>query len=305
MNDVTARERAPRGVRLLHALQREPDWPSLTPEELVVVRDAANRRAAARFARVITGFPDRGAAIDWREVTLPDRVLPVRVYRPVRGDAAPLPLIVHIHGGGFVGTAPQCDWANSHLAARLPAVVVSVEHRLLAPGTPLSAAVEDGWEVLRWLVAHAEDWGIDPGRVAVAGESTGGLIAAMAAIRAAATELPLRAQILAEPRASGPVPPAGRGADARAVSPLYADLSGLAPALVLVPTVDPVADQGRRYAERPRESGTPVRLTEHPGAPHAFITLPGLVPQAKTARAQTVEFLTDRLVARRSPRRRR
>lgn len=329
---MTARERAPRGVRLLHALQKEPDWPSLTPEELVVVRDAANRKASARFARVITGSPDRGAAIDWREVVLPDRVLPVRVYRPARDGARPLPLIVHVHGGGFVGTATQCDWANSHLAARLPALVVSVEHRLLAPGTPLAAAVDDGWDVLRHLIAHAEDWGIDPARVAVAGESTGGLIAAMAAIRAAATELPLRAQILVNPvadltatmfdypsmteHADSPmltrarldlfqrlaVPP---GTDARAVSPLYADLEGLAPALVLVPTVDPVADQGRRYAERLRESGTPVRLAEHPGAPHAFITLPGLVPQAKAARAQMVEFLTDRLVAHRSPRQRR
>ncbi|MFE9803208.1 alpha/beta hydrolase fold domain-containing protein [Streptomyces goshikiensis] len=64
--------------------------------------------------------------------------------RPVRGrgagsgdQAAALPLVLHVHGGGFVGTAVQSDWINSHLAARLPALVVSVEHRLLAPDTPL------------------------------------------------------------------------------------------------------------------------------------------------------------------------
>ena len=98
------------------------------------------------------------------------------------------------------------------------------------------------------------------------------------------------------------VPP---GSDACAVSPLYAELAGLAPALVLIPTVDPVADQGRRYAERLRESGTPVRRAGMFGEPHAFLTLPGLVSQAKAARAQMVEFLTDRLVAHRSPRQRR
>ncbi|MEV0725762.1 alpha/beta hydrolase fold domain-containing protein [Micromonospora purpureochromogenes] len=86
------------------------------------------------------------------------------------------------------------------------------------------------------------------------------------------------------------------GADPRAVSPLYADdLSGLAPALVVVPTLDPVADHGRTYAERLREAGTPARLTEHPGATHAFLSMPGVVPQAKPARTEIVEFLRGRL----------
>jgi acetyl esterase len=87
-----------------------------------------------------------------------------------------------------------------------------------------------------------------------------------------------------------------QGADPRAVSPLYADdLSGLAPALVVVPTLDPVADHGRTYAERLWEAGTPALLTEHPGATHAFLSMPGLVPQAKAARAEIAGFLRDRL----------
>ncbi|GAA0389024.1 hypothetical protein Acor_59700 [Acrocarpospora corrugata] len=69
--------------------------------------------------------------------------------------------------------------------------------------------------------------------------------------------------------------------------PLYADdLSGLAHALVVLPTLDPVADHGRRYAERLRAAGTPARLTEYPGATHTFLSMPGLVPQAKAARAE-------------------
>lgn len=321
--------RPPLGVRLLHAVGREPDWSTMTAEELVTYRDAENRRRASRLARVITGRPDRGAAIQWWEVTLPGRGLQVRVYRSATGRGsggaarAALPLVLHVHGGGFVGTAVQSDWLNSHLAAQLPAVVVSVEHRLLAPGTPLSAAVDDGWDVLRHVVQHAAQWGVDPARVAVLGESAGGTIVALAAIRASESGLLLRSQVLVNPcvdltpamydhasmtrYAHSPtltvpqiqairrfaVPP---GTDPRAVSPLHADdLSGLAPALVVVPTLDPLADHGRRYAERLGGAGTPTRLIEHPGATHAFLSTPGVVPQAKVARAQIADFLRDRL----------
>jgi len=67
----------------------------------------------------------------------------------------------------------------------------------------------------------------------------------------------------------------------------------LAPALVVVPTLDPLADHGRTYAERLRAAGTPVRLTEHPGAPHAFLSMPGLVPQARAARTEIITFLRE------------
>ncbi|CRK57892.1 Alpha/beta hydrolase fold-3 domain protein [Alloactinosynnema sp. L-07] len=316
------RERPPLGIRMLRAIGKERDWPTMTTEELVAFRDAENRKRSSRFARVITGRPDRGATIRWQEVRLPDRGLQVRVYRPATEQDADLPLVLHVHGGGFVGTAVQSDWVNSHLAARLPAVVVSVEHRLLAPGTPLSAAVDDGWDVLRHVVRHAAEWGVDPARTAVFGESTGGLIAALAALRARESGLLLRAQVLVNPavdltetmfdhpsfirHANSPtltveqlrlfhrlaVPP---GTDPHAVSPLRADdLSGLAPALVVVPTLDPLADHGRRYAERLLKSGTPARLTEHAGATHAFLSMPGVVPQAKAARAEITEFLRGR-----------
>ncbi len=329
MSEVTGTERPPLGIRLLHALGREPDWLAMTAEELVTLRDAVNRKRASRLARLISGFPDRGATIQWREVALPGRGLRVRVYRPSPGrggegaDRAGLPLVLHVHGGGFVGTAVQSDWVNSHLAARLPAVVVSVEHRLVDPETPLSAAVDDGWDVLRHVVRHAAQWGVDPARIAVFGESTGSMVTALAAIRARESGLLLRAQVLVNPavdltstgfdhasmsrHAHSPtltmtqmrlfqrlaVPP---GKDARAVSPLYADdLSGLAPALVVVPTLDPVADHGRCYAERLRAAGTPARLTEYRGATHAFLSMPGVVRQAKAARAEIAEFLRGAL----------
>ncbi|MEV2251754.1 alpha/beta hydrolase [Streptomyces sp. NPDC050147] len=315
MSEDTATQRPP-----------APDWNTVTAEELLAYRDAENRFRASSAARAFTGDPDPGATIEWQEVALPGRRLPARVYQPSprhEATAPGLPLVLHVHGGGFVGTAVQCDWVNSHLAARLPAVVVSVEHRLLAQDTPLSAAVDDGWDVLQHVVRHAAQRGIDPARTAVFGESCGALISALAAIRSSEAGLHLRAQVLVNPAvdvtetlfdhasiteyAHTPflaVPQlqlfrrlaVPQGTDPRALSPLYADsLSGLAPALVVVPTHDPLADHGRRYAERLHEAGTPARLTEYAGSGHAFLSVPGVDPQAEAARTEILDFLRTAL----------
>src|SRR5215471_7560762 len=201
MNNANGVEHPPLGVRLLHTLLKDPYWSTMTAEELVAFGDAATRKAASTVARVIRGFPDRGAAIQWREVMLPNRALQVRVYRPSpkRDDGANPPLVLHVHGGGFMGSAVQSDWLNSHLAARLPAVVVSVEHRLLAPGIPLSAMVDDGWDVLRHIVRNAAEWAVDPARIALVGESAGALVAALAVLRARESGVLLRAQVLVNP----------------------------------------------------------------------------------------------------------
>lgn len=320
---MTETELPPRRVRLLRAVMKEPDWTTLSAQDLAAISEARNRTASSRLARVITGFPDRGAAIEWRRVSLPGRTVKVRVYR--RSNGATLPLVLHVHGGGFAGTAAQSDWVNSHLAARLPAVVVSVEHRLLTPELPLAAAVADGWDVLGHVTEHAAQFGVDPDRVAVFGESCGALIMALAAIRARDHGLSLRAQVLVNPCVDvtaqafehdsmtryAHTPTASRpqeelfirlavpaGTDPRPLSPLHADdLGGLAPALVVVPTFDPLADHGRCYAERLRAAGTPAHLAEHRGATHAFLSTPGLVPQAKSARTQIREFLRGLLVS--------
>lgn len=322
---TTTRTRPPLGVRLVFGLRKEPDWRTVPLETLFVLRDAQSRKAAEGGLRVVTGFPDRGAVITTDRLALPGREIPVRVYRPRGADAKTrLPLVIHVHGGGFIGSAAQCDWSNSHLAAQLPAVVVGVDHRLLTPEVSMADAVDDGWDALRHVVQHAGDWGVDPERVAVLGESAGGLIAAMAAIRARDARLPLRAQVLVNPctdltstafeyesmSAYGDSPTLNmprlellrrfavpEGADARAVSPLYADdLAGLPPTLVVLPVLDPIADHGRAYVERLREAGTTAHLSEHSGAGHAFLSMPGLVRrQARDARARITAFLAEHL----------
>jgi acetyl esterase len=319
-NIATARH--PLGIRLMARLRKEPDWLAMSPAALDAFRVSENRKRSSALARIVTGFPDRRADIAWRDLALPGRRLRVRVHRPTSARRE-LPLVLHVHGGGFVGTATQSDWVNSHLAARLPAVVVSVEHRLIAADTPLSTAVDDGWDALRQVTGNAAAWGVDPGRAAVFGESAGATIAALAAIRAREASLPLRAQVLVNPctdltstafdypsmreHATSPTLTATQmelfrdlavpdSRDARDVSPLYAeDLSGLPPALVIVPTLDPVADQGRAYATRLRAAGTAADLTEHPGAPHAFLSMPGIVRQARAARKEIADFLGERL----------
>lgn len=174
----------------------------------MVSRVVQGRRISGWASTAVAAAAVNNRPASWQSLALPGRCLPVRVHRPVREGGAgsadragALPLVLHVHGGGFVGPAVQSDWINSHLAARLPALVVSVEHRLLAPDTPLSAAADDGWDALDHLVRHAADWGIDPARIAVFGESCGALITALAAIHARQAGLHLRAQVLVNPLA--------------------------------------------------------------------------------------------------------
>jgi hypothetical protein len=125
----SATQQPPLGVRLVYSVRKEPDYRTLTPTQLAALGEAANRVVNSRFARLLTGIPHSGVTIGWRAVELADRTIRVRVYRPKDSAARNLPLVLHIHGGGYVGSAVQCDWINSHMAARASALVVSVEHR--------------------------------------------------------------------------------------------------------------------------------------------------------------------------------
>ncbi|MGC4899764.1 alpha/beta hydrolase [Micromonospora echinospora] len=313
------RGKAPLGTRLLRDSQ---DWEALTDDELIAARDKANRVASSRAARVITGRPDRGAYIEQTSIDLPGRRLMLRVHRP-KDASGRLPLVVSFHGGGFfAGTAAQNDWLNSHLAARCPAVVVSVEYRL-APEHPLPQPIDDGYDTVVRLVDDAARWGVDPASVAVMGESAGGTIAGLVALRARTDGPPLRAQALIYPgtdwtesmteyssvteNADNPtlslsrlrvarklsVPPT---LDPRSVSPVKFDsLAGLPPTLVVTAALDPLADHGRRYVERLREDGTDAHLTCYPRATHTFLSIPGLVPAARPARREIVAFLRGHL----------
>jgi acetyl esterase len=221
----------------------------------------------------------------------------IRVYRPEA--EAPLPGVVYFHGGGWVvGTIDSHDPLTRAIAARTPAVVVSVDYRL-APEHPFPAAVDDAWTVTRWVAAHADDLGTDADRLVVAGDSAGGNLAAVVALRARDTGLPLALQVLIYPVTDADLDSSGYvrlgeglnltrakmewywarylgGADGTHpdASPLRAeDLAGVAPALVQTAEYDALADEAAAYAERLREAGVPVTLTEYEGQIHGFVRL--------------------------------
>ncbi|WP_431971981.1 alpha/beta hydrolase fold domain-containing protein [Nocardia sp. bgisy134] len=319
------RGKVPLGVRILSALSTEPDWDSITPAQVIEVREAQHRKRRSALGKIVTGRPDRGALITTHTLPLPGRRLSARVYRPAQGGSA-LPLIVAFHGGGLILGAPdQDDWLLSHLAAECPAVVVSVDYRL-APEHPVPAPVEDAYDSVSHIVDEAARWEADPTRIALLGASAGATLAALTAIRAVELGLPVRAQVLINPQldwtervfeypsftenADSPTAtPANCRAvqrialpesfDPRAISPVHSDdLAGLAPTLVQAVGTDPLEDQAPAYAERLRHAGVEATLTRYPEAVHAFLSMPGLVPAARPARAEILAFLRRHLLER-------
>jgi acetyl esterase len=130
-----------------------------------------------------------------RGIPGPGGEIPVRIYRPREADA--LPVIVYFHGGGFViGDLETYDRGCRALAIGADALVVSVDYRL-APEHPYPAAVEDADAARRWANEHAPELHGDPTRMAVAGDSAGGTLAAVTAVHARDEKAPpLRAQLL-------------------------------------------------------------------------------------------------------------
>lgn len=220
------------------------------------------------------------------------------------------------HGGGFVFGAPEdADWLCSQVCVRTRATIVSVDYRL-APEHPYPAAVTDCWEATRWACQNPQALGIDPERIVVMGESAGGTLAAVTALRARDAGTPrIALQVLAYPavemlhtfeserrHARGPIVTSAQlkgfarlylaDADGTepSASPLRADdLRGVAPALILTAEHDPLSDHGVRYASALTRDGVPNRHRRYLGAVHGFLDMPGVVPAAHMAVGEIAE----------------
>ncbi|MEI4271172.1 alpha/beta hydrolase fold domain-containing protein [Klenkia sp. LSe6-5] len=247
----------------------------------------------------------------------------LRLYVPDRTGS--LPIVVFAHGGGFVaGSVDSVDPLCRDLADRLGAVVASVDYRL-APEHPCPSAVEDVTDALRWVRDHGAEFGGDPERVCVMGESAGATLAAVAAQRARDLAIPLRAQVLVYPAiapgadtdssrefADGPflTTAAGRkfwdmylGAEPapELASPREGDLHGLAPALVLTVELDPVRDEAEQYGELLRAAGVEVQTTRFDGLFHGTFVMTALVPRAVEMHESVREFLVPRFATEHTP----
>jgi acetyl esterase len=276
------------------------DFSGLTPEafrELFRASLGALDSAAA-------GEPDEDA--EDRSIPGPAGALRIRIYRP-RGQA-PAPLVAFFHGGGWViGDIDTHDGSCRILSRRTGAVVVSVDYRL-SPEHRFPAALDDCRAATAWMAAHAEELGGDPGSLAVAGDSAGGNLAALVAIRARGDGPALTAQALVYPatdfsRVYPSLEANGEGylltADAiswfsaqylgdhdrgdPAASPLLNDLTGLPPAVVATAEFDPLRDEGRAYAEALAAAGVAVRHFDFPGLVHGFMGMGAMSPGSARA----------------------
>jgi acetyl esterase len=275
------------------------------------------RAGAIQFAMTGAGEKQPVGRVEERELPGPAGDIPVRVYVP---DASlPLPVVAYFHGGGWVFMGIEThDWICRRLANATGAIVVSVEYRL-APEARFPAALDDCLAVTQWLAGHADELGGDPRRVAVAGDSAGGNLAAATALAwRDADEPALAAEVLVYPvldadaatpsyaaNAEGYLLTAdtmrwfwdqylgadGDRADPRA-SPIRAtDLTGLPPALVLTAEYDPLRDEGNAYAARLAATGVPVEHHEYAGMVHGFLGMFDLVTEATDAMDRIGAFL--------------
>lgn len=234
--------------------------------------------------------------------------VPVRLYAPTE-LSAPTPALLYLHGGAFVmGGLPLADSTARTLVERAGVSVVAVDYRL-APENPYPAGLEDSYAVLQWTVEHGDEYGIDPHRLGVLGESAGGGLAAALTLLTRDRGGPrLAAQFLDAPTIDDRLDtpsmttlsdtPAwqsvnsphswryylqGTAEPGGADVPIYAaparatveDLSGLPPAYVTAYQIDPTRDEGLDYARRLIRAGVPTEVHHYSGAFHMAHIIPG------------------------------
>ncbi|NUR25475.1 MAG: alpha/beta hydrolase [Catenulispora sp.] len=280
--------------------------------QLYTLTLAEARAADLASIQAEAGEPEHVHEVTDHLLPLGDRKIPIRVYRP-RAEQ-PLPALLYFFGGGWtLGSLETCDAVCRALANTAGCLVISVGYRL-APEHRFPAAVEDCHEALAHLTAHAAEYGADPSRLAVGGDSAGGNLAAAVALLTRTESAPaLAGQLLIYPNTDQLADDASLRAnddpwlfnhksvgwyrghyladDADAADPLASplrapDLSGLPPALVITAEYDPLRDQGEAYAARLTESGVDVELTRYPGMVHGFFTMLDTVDAARAAVSQ-------------------
>lgn len=263
--------------------------------------------------------PEAVGDVDDRTIDGPGGDIEVRIYKPARASADQLlPVVFYIHGGGWViADLDTYDASCRGICNKAHAIVVSTHYRQ-APENKFPAAHEDTYAAYGWTLEHARDFGGDPSRVAILGESAGGNMAAAICLNAReeGVRLPLH-QVLVYPIAGSDTrtesyremteaqplnTPAMRWffeqylssaeeGQSPVISLYEADLSGLPPATIINAELDPLRTDGERLAQRFRESGVAVEQTTYPGVTHEFFGMSAVVSKAEQAQQQAAAAL--------------
>ncbi|OWJ60098.1 alpha/beta hydrolase [Paraburkholderia caledonica] len=263
------------------------------------------------------------AVEDLRIPTRDGATIRARLYQAVEPSwAEPAPALIYYHGGGFtVGSVDTHDALCRMFARDGKCAVLSVDYRL-APEHKFPTAVNDAFDALVWLHAHAAEFGIDAGRLAVGGDSAGGTLATVCAVLARDAGIALSLQLLIYPGTTGyqETDSHSRLADGFLLSgetiqwffdqyvreasdrddwrfaPLDGtrgapEFGGLAPAWIATAEYDPLSDEGDAYAKKLRDHGNEVTLRRYPGMIHEFFKMGGFVPDVAHAHAETAAAL--------------
>lgn len=282
--------------------------------------DVLREQVASRFDKLKLPCKKVGAVTNIT-ISGSEAEIPVRIYKP-EGDG-PFPVVLFFHGGGWVlFTLNNYDAIATHLCYHARSVIVSVDYRL-APENKFPAALTDCYDAVCWTADHIADYGGDPGKMALAGDSAGGNLAAVTAIQLRDRSGPkISGQVLLYPatdyyksdRGSYRKFAEGFGltfadmewfweqylsnpedAQNPLVAPILAyDLTNLPPAFIMVAGNDLLRDEGIAYALRLRESGVSVRFSEYQEMIHGFISYLGILDQAQTAIAEIAHWLVAR-----------
>jgi len=259
---------------------------------------------------VVTGPPQPMARVEDMTIPGPAGEIPARLYVALGAPQPPQPLLVYYHGGGWViGDLETHDGLCRFLAEHSGCRVLSVGYRL-APEHPFPVPVEDAVAAFTWAAEHADELGIDPARIAVAGDSAGGNLSAAVCLQTRGDGPRPAMQLLLYPVTDSVggqpsretfaegflltrndmdwfeghyIPDGCDEGDPRISMMRASDLSDLPPAYVTTAGFDPLRDEGEIYAERMREAGTQVALRRHPGLIHGFANLTAICPNARAA----------------------
>ena len=301
----------------LGALDAKP-FSSLSVPEARTQASPADAAKAVQWEKRLSSNPE--AQVTTKDITIPtaEGGIAARVYMPA--GKGPFPVVVYYHGGGWVvADINVYDGAPRALSLGAKAIVVSVEYRH-APEHKFPAAHNDAWTAYKWVVENIHDMNGNSDKIAVAGESAGGNLAANVALMAKEMKAkqPVH-QLLVYPVAGNDMETASYKENANA-KPLgkadmewfvkntvtsmdetkdprinlngRSDLAGVAPATVILAQIDPLRSDGETYASKLKDAGVAVNTKTYNGVTHEFFGMGKVVPEAKQALDLAVADLT-------------